>query len=67
MDPVNDRILRTIEADARAEVAHLAGEFARAASTEKEAIFAAMEYERWLADSSHEALAQTDRRHPPKR
>ena len=55
MDAARDRILRSIEAEARREVAHLAGEFARAASAEKEELLAALEYERWLADSCREA------------
>jgi len=44
-----------IEADARAKLAKLAGEFARAPSEEKEAILAGIEIERWLADSCREA------------
>ena len=57
MDPAEDLILGSIEAEARREVAHLAGEFARAASAEKEELLAALEYERWLADSCREATA----------
>ena len=55
MDPVKDEILRSIEAEARREVARLAGEFARAASAEKEELFTALDFERWLADSCREA------------
>ena len=43
-----ERILRGIEAAARAEVEYLAGEFARAADGEREAILAALDMERWL-------------------
>ena len=37
-------------------MAHLAGEFAHAASAKKEVILAALEYERWLADSCRELV-----------
>ena len=56
MDPVKKQILRAIEAKAQREVEHLAGEFARAASGEREEIFAALEIERWLAESCRELL-----------
>ena len=54
MDAARDQILRNIEAEARREVVHLAGEFARAASADKEELLAALEFERWLADSCRE-------------
>ena len=41
--------LEIIRHNAEQEAAFLAGEFARAASEEKEEILAAMEFERWLA------------------
>ena len=44
-----DEIIEAIEAKAEREAAHLAGEFARAASGERERILAALEYEKWLA------------------
>jgi hypothetical protein len=50
------RKLQEIEAKARREAAYLAGEFARAASAEKEEILAALELERWLAQSCREVL-----------
>ena len=56
MQAVKERILRVIEAKARREAEYLAGEFARAASDEKEAILAALEIERWLAESCREVL-----------
>ena len=59
MDTAKDRILRNMEAEARREAAHLAGEFARAASAEKEELFAALKFERWLADSCREATARS--------
>lgn len=42
--------LRRIEADAQRELEYLAGEFVRAASAEREAILAEMEYHRWLVE-----------------
>lgn len=48
---VKNHILRGIRDRARAEAAHLAGEFARAASEEKETILAGLEFEKWLAES----------------
>jgi hypothetical protein len=48
--------LRAIEARAMREAAYLAGEFGRAASAEKEEILAALEIERWLAQSCREVL-----------
>ena len=45
-----NKIVRAIGAKAHREAAYLAGEFARAASEEKERILAALEYQRWLAE-----------------
>ncbi len=53
---VKDLILRRIRDRARKEAAMLAGEFARAASEEKEAILAGLEIERWLAEACEEVL-----------
>lgn len=50
------QILARIEAEARREAAILAGQFARAASEDREAILAALQYEQWLADSCREAI-----------
>ena len=44
------QILAGIEARARREAEVLAGEFARAASAEREEILAALEMEQWLAE-----------------
>jgi hypothetical protein len=52
---IKERMVRLIEADARDRVAELSGEFARAASQEKEGILAELEFERWLADCCPEA------------
>ena len=44
-----DAMLDAVRRKAEAEAAYLAGEFARAASEEKEAILAALQFEQWLA------------------
>lgn len=51
MGELKDQIVQLIGHQAEHEVARLAGEFARAASEDKEAILAHMEFERWLAES----------------
>ena len=55
MGTAKDEILELIRQKSENEVAHLAGEFARAASEEREAILAAMEFERWLAECCADA------------
>ena len=50
-----DYLLRVIEAKAWREVERLAGEFARNAAADREAILAGLEFERWLAMSCREA------------
>ena len=50
--------LKIIQRKAEQEAAFLAGEFARAASEEKEEILAAMEFEQWLAQSCQECLVR---------
>ncbi len=54
MDDVKDAMLALIAAKAEAEAAALAGEFARASDSEKEAVLAALEFEQWLAQSCQE-------------
>ena len=54
MNALKDEILRRIEARAQREAEWLAGEFARAASAEREMILAALEAERWLAHACHD-------------
>jgi len=49
-----DEVRRRSEREAR----RLAGEFARAASEEKEAILAELEIEQWLAESCRDCLSQ---------
>ena len=55
---VKDIKLEQIRRRSLAEAEQLAGEFARAASEDREAILAALEFEKWLAQSCAEA--QTD-------
>ena len=57
MNTLKDEMLRRIEARAQREAEWLAGEFARAASAERELILAALEAERWLAQESADCLA----------
>ena len=49
-----DAMLDAVRRKAEAEAAYLAGEFARAASEEKEAILAALQFEQWLAQACWE-------------
>jgi hypothetical protein len=51
-------ILKALCKRAEREAARLAGEFARAAAEEKEAILAALEFEQWLAVSCQQCLDQ---------
>ena len=52
---VKDLILRKVRERALEEAGFLAGEFARAASEEKEAILAGLEFEKWLAEACLDA------------
>jgi len=51
-----DILVATIAHRAEEEARHLAGEFLRAASGEKEQILAQLEYEKWLAETCWESL-----------
>jgi len=51
MDEGKEMLLEAICQRAEQEAARLAGEFARAASQDKEAILAALEFEKWFAES----------------
>jgi len=55
MNP-KDLMLERIRQRALEEARFLAGEFARAASEEKEEILAHLEFERWMADSCGDVL-----------
>lgn len=52
-------VLALIQAQAEQEARVLAGEFARAAEADREAILAAMEFEQWLAESCGELVSAT--------
>ena len=51
MQMQKEHMLRIVEARALQEAQYLAGEFVRAASEDREAILAALEFEKWLACS----------------
>jgi len=51
MNWMKDIMLEAVRRRSEAEATYLAGEFARAASEEREAILAALEFEQWLAES----------------
>ena len=53
---VKDLIVQKMRERALEEAEFLAGEFARAASEEKEAILAGLEFEKWLAEACLDAL-----------
>ena len=62
MSWMKDIMLEAARRRAEVEAAHLAGEFARAASEEREALLAALEFEQWLAEA---CLACQGRPAPP--
>jgi len=51
-----DQLIRLIEAEARQKAAAFSVQFARAPSEEKETYLAALEFERWLADTCADCL-----------
>ena len=55
---LKDQMIRLIEADAREKVAAFSVVFARAPSEDKETFLAAMEFERWVADTCRESLQE---------
>ena len=55
---IEDVILVRIQRQAEARARILAGEFARAASQDKEAILAELEFEKWLAEACLDALPE---------
>ena len=55
---IEDVMLVRIQHQAEARARILAGEFARAASQDKEAILAELEFEKWLADACTDALPE---------
>lgn len=51
MSELKDQMIRLIQYKAEQDAAELAGEFARAASEDREEILAALEFEKWLAET----------------
>ena len=51
MNELKDQIIALIQYKAEQDAAELAGDFARAASEEKEELLAALEFEKWLAET----------------
>ena len=51
MSELKDQMIRLIQYKAEQDAAELAGEFARAASEDREEILAAFEFEKWLAET----------------
>ncbi len=51
MSELKDQIVALIQYKAEQDVAELAGEFARAASEDREEIFYELEFNKWLAET----------------
>lgn len=58
MNQWKDQKIERIRKKLEAEAAYLAGEFARAASNEREAILAEMEFDQWMVDTCDICLDQ---------
>ena len=56
MTELTNRMLRLIQADAAARLADLSNRYLQAQPAEREAIQAAIEIERWLAESCEDCL-----------
>jgi hypothetical protein len=56
MGETKDRIIHLIEQEATRNLADLSGEYVRIEPRHREAIRAAMDIERWLAESCQECL-----------
>jgi len=54
MIPVKEAMLEVVRRRAEAEARRLSREFARGAAEDKEAILAALEFEKWLAEGCAE-------------
>jgi len=67
MNTEKEHMLRIVEARALQEAEYLAGEFARAASEDREAILAALEFEQWLAAGCRDIADHRARRKEPGR
>ena len=53
---MKDQMIRLIQYKAEQDAAELAGEFARAASEDRDEILAALEFEKWLAETCEVCL-----------
>lgn len=58
MKGIKESLLEAIRQRSEQEAAHLAGEFARAVSEEKEEILAALELEQWVTESCEICLGR---------
>ncbi|MFA6424671.1 MAG: hypothetical protein WCW64_00630 [Phycisphaerae bacterium] len=58
MAEYKDNIIRNIGQKSRKKAAEFSSELVRAKPEDKEEILAAMEFEKWLADSCHESLGK---------
>ena len=56
MGETKDRIVRLIEQEAARKVAALSHEYVRAEPSHKEAVLAALEIERWVAEGCRECF-----------
>lgn len=56
MNTLKTQIIQAIDHNSTAKVSELAGEFVHAASQEKEAILAGIDFERWLGETSRQCL-----------
>ena len=59
MTGLKDQMLKIIATNSTALIADLADEFVRAPAEEKEAIAAGIDFERWLKETCHECLNQS--------
>ena len=56
MGELKDRIIRLIEQEAARKVVALSREYVRAEPSQREAIQAGIEFERWLSENCRESL-----------
>ena len=59
MNRITDQMIKLIKYKAEQDAAELAGEFARAPTEAKEDILAALEFEKWLAESCEFCLEKS--------
>ena len=62
MEIDKETLLRAMRQNARAQVARLAGELVRSEPEEKESVLAALEFERWLAETCDVCLDRSHER-----